>query len=169
MDCVFYDDRTNVVAMMDFAISEQFDLIFPPSHLYRSDVVHSLFLLLCLSCNDMYWLLRAWCLKYGQIAQLVEYLPNDPKIVGLNQNSAPNTFSLKTTKIIFLICFLEIYSRIDLGILQIQSHIIYSCNIYIFVCLYIARAVFSSVCRAWGLHSLGRGFESHLALTYPTL
>ena len=122
----------------------------------------SLYLPLCLSCNDIYWLLGAWCLTYGQIAQLVEHLSNDPTIVGSNLDSAPNTFSFKNAKIIFLIYFLKIYSRIDSLILQIQLYIMYSCDIYMFVCLHITRGACSSVGRAWGSHSQVCGFESHL-------
>ena len=57
----------------------------------------------------------------GQIAQLVEYLPSDPKIVVSHLDSALNTFSFKNAKIIFLLYFYRMFSRIDSKNLIIQN------------------------------------------------
>ena len=60
---------------------------------------YKLILSLMLIMFGIYWLPRARRLTSDQMAQLVEYLPSDPNIVGSNLDSALNTFSFKNAKI----------------------------------------------------------------------
>ena len=105
----------------------------------------SLYFPLCLSCFGIYWLPRARRFTSDQIAQLVEYLPSDPKILGSKRDSALNTFSFKNAKIIFLLYFHRMFSRIDSRNLQIKLYIMHSCKTYMFVCLFIAWGACSSM------------------------
>ena len=155
----------NLFSIVDFAtfvyLTLSFFLTFFLS-LYFWGFIYKLILSLMPSCYDIYWLPRARRYTSGQRAQLVEYLPSDPKIMGSNLDSAPNTLSFKNAKIISLLYFHRIFSRIDSRNLQIVLYIMQSCKTYMFVCLFIATGACSSVDTAWSSHSFGHGFESHL-------
>ena len=152
-----------IIFLLEFILNLVLLLIFLLIFIiyYAGGLYISLYFPLCLSCYGIYWLARARRFTSGQIAQLVENLPSDHKIVGSNRDSALNTFSFKNAKIVFLLYFHRMFSRTDPRSLQIKLYIMHSCKTYMFVCWFIAWGACSSVGTAWSSHSFGHGFETH--------